>query len=158
MDALHDLVTGVLDDDQTLGVLEGQAREGAESERTLRRATDAIAEAAETDLVFAERLGELVTTLQKQEGQRAPGVGLSQQNGEGQKPWADATLRAAGETYRLMHATSSTCTDDSTGAGQSLTLPANVRVPTTSPAIRPWASEAYWGRPAPQSGRASLQL
>jgi hypothetical protein len=68
MDALHDLVGGALGEDGALALLEEQAQSGAESERTVRRATDAIAEVAESDAGFAERLEALVADLDRHEG------------------------------------------------------------------------------------------
>jgi hypothetical protein len=67
MDAVHDLVSARLGEDPALAALEEQVPAGGESERTVRRVTDAIADAAETDPRFAARLGRLVEELRARE-------------------------------------------------------------------------------------------
>jgi hypothetical protein len=67
-DRVCELVERYVAGDPAVELLESQARDGAESERTLRRATDAIAERLETDDGFARALDALVTELS-----RAPG-------------------------------------------------------------------------------------
>jgi hypothetical protein len=68
MDAVHDLVTTRLGSDPALEVLTEQAAVGPVSDRTIRRVTDAVADAAEADPAFAERLRRLVDDLQSREG------------------------------------------------------------------------------------------
>jgi hypothetical protein len=82
MDALHDLVSRALGQDGALVLLEEQARGGAESERTVRRAADAIAEAAESDAGFAGRLEALVVEMQRREGAAGAGGGSAVASGE----------------------------------------------------------------------------
>lgn len=67
LDALHELVSDTLRDDPGLAILETQAPTGGESERTVRRVTDAIAEAAENDPGFARRLQRVIQDLQRNE-------------------------------------------------------------------------------------------
>ena len=69
MDAVHELVTAKLGQDPALEALQAQADapEGQVSERTVRRVTDALADAAETDPGFAEQLRRLVEELQRHE-------------------------------------------------------------------------------------------
>jgi hypothetical protein len=66
-DAVDELIAGRLGDDGALARLREQAARGAESERTVRRAVDAVADAAEDDADFAAALKELVDRLQKHE-------------------------------------------------------------------------------------------
>lgn len=75
MDALHEAISRALPDDPALVRLQQQAQagDGEVPERTVRRATDAIADVAEEDREFAERLRELVEALQRQE--QAAGAG-----------------------------------------------------------------------------------
>jgi hypothetical protein len=68
MDALHDLVSTKLGDDAALAALQEQVTTGGESERTVRRVTDAIAEVAETDEGFAATLQQLIGDLQRRDG------------------------------------------------------------------------------------------
>lgn len=77
MDALHELVSGVVGDDPAVTRLLEQAGEGEVSERATRRATDAIADAAEEDPAFATELAASVDRLQRHE------AGLVQQSGVG---------------------------------------------------------------------------
>jgi hypothetical protein len=72
MDAVHDLVTGRLGQDPAVTALRELAPAGKESERTVRRVTDAIADAAEADPDFAERLARLVHELRSRENAVAP--------------------------------------------------------------------------------------
>jgi hypothetical protein len=73
MDALGGLVAEVLGEDPAVDKLREQARDGAETERSVRRATDAIAEAAESDDGFAERLQVLVAELRHADAQTGSG-------------------------------------------------------------------------------------
>lgn len=75
MDALHELVSTVVSDDPAVSRLLEQAGEGDVTERTIRRATDAIADAAEEDHSFATELAAYVDRLQRHE------AGLAQQSG-----------------------------------------------------------------------------
>ncbi|GAA4240856.1 hypothetical protein GCM10022254_67250 [Actinomadura meridiana] len=68
MDAIHDLVTVRLGPDPALATLTEQVPTGLVNDRTLRRVTDAVTDAAEADPAFAERLKQLVDDLQKHEG------------------------------------------------------------------------------------------
>jgi hypothetical protein len=67
VDAVHELVSGALGGDPALAALEAQAREGGVTERTVRRVADAVADAAEADPAFRERLEARVTELQRHE-------------------------------------------------------------------------------------------
>lgn len=69
MDALHALVSRVLPDDPALARLfeQAQTTDSEVSERTRRRAADAIADAAQENETFAKQLRELVDELQSQE-------------------------------------------------------------------------------------------
>ena len=62
-DRVCDLVQRFVAGDSALKLLSVQAGTGTESERTLRRAEDAITEALESDPAFAEALESLVTKL-----------------------------------------------------------------------------------------------
>lgn len=73
MDKLEHLVTDRLRDDPALAALREQAADGAETERTVRRVTDAVADAAEHDEAFAQKLQETVDELQQREAQLAGG-------------------------------------------------------------------------------------
>jgi hypothetical protein len=64
---VHELVSGALGGDPALAALEAQAREGGVTERTVRRVADAVADAAEADPAFRERLEARVTELQRHE-------------------------------------------------------------------------------------------
>ncbi|MFE2582970.1 hypothetical protein [Streptomyces sp. NPDC059378] len=75
MDALHELVSGVVGDDPAVTRLLEQAGDGEVTERTTRRATDAIADLAEEDSGFAAELAAAVDRLQRHE------AGLAQQGG-----------------------------------------------------------------------------
>lgn len=74
MDAVHELVTAKLGADPALAVLVERAPSGQVSDRTVRRVVDAVADAAETDTGFAERLGRLVEDLQSREASAGGGV------------------------------------------------------------------------------------
>lgn len=68
MDRLHEVVTARLGADTALTRLQEQAADGGEpTERTLRRAEDAIADAAEEDQGFAAQLEALVKALAARE-------------------------------------------------------------------------------------------
>ncbi len=75
MDALHELVSGVVGDDPAVTRLLEQAGDGEVTERTTRRATDAIADMAEENPEFAGELAASVDRLQRHE------AGLAQQSG-----------------------------------------------------------------------------
>jgi hypothetical protein len=72
MDAVDDLVTAKLGGDPAVTALKELAPAGKESERMVRRVTDAIADAAEADPDFAERLARLVHELQSREKASGP--------------------------------------------------------------------------------------
>lgn len=67
MDAVHELVSAKLGTDPALALLSEQAPAGEVSDRTVRRVSDAVTDAAESDAGFAERLGRLVEELQRLE-------------------------------------------------------------------------------------------
>jgi hypothetical protein len=73
MCALRELVGGAPPEYGALALLEERSHGGAKTERTVRRSAHAIAEGAESDGGFAERLEALVAELQRQEG--TSGVG-----------------------------------------------------------------------------------
>jgi len=77
MDALHRLVDGAIGDDPALTRLLEQAGDGEVTERTTRRATDAIADRAEEDSGFADELAASVDRLQRHEAGLAPHAGIS---------------------------------------------------------------------------------
>ncbi|MDN3356395.1 hypothetical protein [Actinomadura sp. DC4] len=81
-DALYELVSVRLGPDPALAVMVRQAQAGGVTERTLRRLADSIAEAAESDARFADRLERLVRELRRDEptaatasGERSAAVG-----------------------------------------------------------------------------------
>jgi hypothetical protein len=63
MDALHELITTHLGKDGALERLQADASAGIETELTVRRSADAIAQAALDDADFAARLRQLVDRL-----------------------------------------------------------------------------------------------
>jgi hypothetical protein len=65
MGRVHDLVSGALGDDAALRRAGEQAETGEVSERTQRRLTDAVDEAAESDTAFADALRDAVEQLQE---------------------------------------------------------------------------------------------
>ncbi|MFJ2867457.1 hypothetical protein [Kitasatospora sp. NPDC087314] len=69
LDSVHDLLTEWLGDDPALARLAAQAQshDGEVDERTLRRVSDAVADAAEANPGFEERLRQLVESLQRRE-------------------------------------------------------------------------------------------
>ncbi|RFS84895.1 hypothetical protein D0T12_15405 [Actinomadura spongiicola] len=81
MDAVHDLIVARLGADPAVTLLAEQAMVGPVSDRTVRRVTDAVAEEADTDPDFAERLRWLVEDLQRDEravtasGERSVAIG-----------------------------------------------------------------------------------
>ncbi|MEU2783193.1 hypothetical protein [Streptomyces sp. NPDC007110] len=77
MDALHELVAGAIGEDPALTRLLEQASDGEVTERTIRRATDAIADRAEEDPGFADELAASVDRLQRHEAGLAPHSGIS---------------------------------------------------------------------------------
>ncbi|MGW6738889.1 hypothetical protein [Streptomyces sp. NPDC055013] len=77
MDALHELVSGVVGDDPAVTRLLEQAVDGEVAERTTRRATDAIADVAEEDPGFAAELAASVDRLQRHEAGLAHHSGVS---------------------------------------------------------------------------------
>ena len=78
MDAVHELVTTKLSADPSLAMLAEQAPADQVSDRTVRRVTDAVADAAETDADFAEQLNQLVQDLQHQEAAAGSGGSVQQ--------------------------------------------------------------------------------
>ncbi|MFE5919221.1 hypothetical protein [Streptomyces sp. NPDC056468] len=77
MDALHELVSGVVGDDPAVTRLLEQAVDGEVTERTTRRATDAIADVAEENPGFAAELAASVDRLQRHEAGLAHHSGAS---------------------------------------------------------------------------------
>jgi hypothetical protein len=73
MDRLHELVSGKLGADPALVKLEREARDGAESPRTLQRVQLALEEAAESDAGFAELLEKAVAQLRAKDPSVAAG-------------------------------------------------------------------------------------
>lgn len=65
LDSLHRAVADALSGDRALALLEEEAVQGRESERTVRRVADAIAEAADSDAEFAERLAALIARIKE---------------------------------------------------------------------------------------------
>jgi hypothetical protein len=75
MDAIHELVSGVVGDDPAVARVQEQARTGEETDRGRRRAADAIADAMEDDPDFATALTALVDRLERHEAEGAPRAG-----------------------------------------------------------------------------------
>ncbi|GGN40777.1 chromosome partitioning protein [Streptomyces fuscichromogenes] len=75
MGQLHDLISARLGADPALERAGEEAGEGRQelSERTRRRLTDSLEDAAERDTVFAEALGQLVEHLESLHGAGAGG-------------------------------------------------------------------------------------
>ncbi|MFD7027255.1 hypothetical protein ACFWAR_04370 [Streptomyces sp. NPDC059917] len=90
MERVHDLVSGALGDDRALELAEEQAQSGEVSERTRRRLTDAVDEAAESDTVFADALREAIDQLQ--EAAEASGAVIA--TGDGIAIGGNVSLRA----------------------------------------------------------------
>jgi hypothetical protein len=84
------LVTAALGDEPVLAQLDTQARGGTETDRTVRRAEDAIADKLETDAGFAEQLEQLLRQLEKVPG----GISLSAPGGVA--AGRDVNIRAEG--------------------------------------------------------------
>ncbi|MBR7826652.1 hypothetical protein KDK95_10090 [Actinospica sp. MGRD01-02] len=63
MDQLHVAITAKLAGDPAVKKLESEAAEGVENERTRRRVTDAVEQAAEDDEEFGQQLSTLLTEL-----------------------------------------------------------------------------------------------
>jgi hypothetical protein len=76
-DRVVELVERWVEGDPAVELLESQAEAGAESERTLRRATDAVAERLEANPQFARELDALVTELARTPG----GISVSAASG-----------------------------------------------------------------------------
>jgi len=79
-DRLYELVSTRLGADPVFALLVQQAQVGDVTARTLRRLTDSIAEAAENDASFADRLDRLVRALGPQvtttaSGERSVAIG-----------------------------------------------------------------------------------
>lgn len=93
MDRLHDLISSKLGDDPALARAIGEAEQGGEelSERTRRRLTDSVEDAAERDPGFAGALEKLVEELQA--ASAAGGVSAS---GDGQAVGGNVNIRAEG--------------------------------------------------------------
>jgi hypothetical protein len=75
MDRLHDLISAKLGQDPALERVQGEADAGAEelSDRTRRRLTDSLEEAAERDEAFASALQQAVEELEAAAGTGAVG-------------------------------------------------------------------------------------
>jgi hypothetical protein len=79
LDRLHEVVSGRLGNDPALQTLaEEAANSGIVSERTRRRVDDALAEAIEKDAVFAEAVGQALSTMR---GRTSEGLAVA--SGEG---------------------------------------------------------------------------
>jgi hypothetical protein len=92
MERVHDLVSGALGEDPALELAAEQARIGAVSERTRRRLTDAVDEAAENDRAFADALQRAVERLQAS----AAASGAVIAAGDGIATGGDVIVRADG--------------------------------------------------------------
>jgi hypothetical protein len=90
-DRVCDLVQRFVTGDPAVELLSTQAATGTESERTLRRAEDAISEALESDSSFAQTLESLVTELERVPG----GIQVTAQSG-GVAAGRDVNIRAEG--------------------------------------------------------------
>ncbi|MET7887802.1 hypothetical protein [Streptomyces avermitilis] len=93
MDRLHDLISRKLGEDPALERAREEAEAGQEelSERTRRRLTDSLEEAAERDTGFAEALEELVRELQSAAIGGTGGVSAS---GDGQAVGGNVDMHA----------------------------------------------------------------
>jgi len=89
-DRVCELVTTALGDEPVLVQLDTQAREGTATERTRRRAQDAIADQLEADAGFAGQLEQLIRQLEK-----VPG-GISLSAPAGVAAGRDVSIRAEG--------------------------------------------------------------
>jgi hypothetical protein len=89
-DRVCELVTTALGDEPVLAQLDTQARKGTETERTRRRAQDAIADKLEADAGFAGQLEQLLRQLEK-----APG-GILLSAPAGVAAGRDVNIRAEG--------------------------------------------------------------
>lgn len=88
-DRICELIAGAVGGEPVLALLDEQAQAGTESERTMRRAEDAIAEKIEADADFRKRLELLLRNL---EG--VPGA-ISVSAADGVAAGRDVTIRAA---------------------------------------------------------------
>jgi hypothetical protein len=95
MDAVHELVSGVVGEDPAVTRLQDQARAGEETERLQRRAADAIADAMEDDPGFAAALTELVNRLEWREADQASRAAGGGGTGAGQMGGRDALAQHA---------------------------------------------------------------
>ncbi|MGW9032043.1 hypothetical protein ACWGQ5_50260 [Streptomyces sp. NPDC055722] len=97
MGRLHDLVSRQLGQDPALLRAAEEAGEGREvlSERTQRRLTDSLEDAAERDAGFAEALANLVEELLAAAASGSAGGGVSA-SGDGQAVGGNAEIRAEG--------------------------------------------------------------
>ncbi|SFF90671.1 hypothetical protein SAMN05216251_1362 [Actinacidiphila alni] len=92
MERVHDLVSGAIGEDRALQLAEEQAQTGDVSERTRRRLTDAVDEAAEQDTAFADALRKAVE--QVQEAAKASGAMVA--SGDGIAIGGSTTITAEG--------------------------------------------------------------
>jgi len=89
-DRICELIEGSMGDDRVLSLLDEQAQAGTETERTVRRAEDAIAEKLEADEVLQRRLEALLRELEGRPGAIVlPGAG-------GVAAGRDVTIKADG--------------------------------------------------------------
>ncbi|MEV6055954.1 hypothetical protein [Streptomyces sp. NPDC052107] len=97
MDRLHELVSRKLGQDPALQRAAEEAGEGREvlSERTQRRLTDSLEDAAERDAGFAQALANLVEELQAAAAAGTAGGGVSA-SGDGQAVGGNVDIRAEG--------------------------------------------------------------
>lgn len=95
MDRLHELVTAKLGQDPALERAREEAEAGQEepSERTRRRLTDSLEDAAERDPAFAQLLEQLVKELQATKAAAGGGVSAS---GDGQAIGGSVEIHAEG--------------------------------------------------------------
>jgi hypothetical protein len=89
-DRICELIEGSLGGESVLGLLDEQARAGTESERTVRRAEDAIAEKLEADETVRRQLAALLSDLEDRPG----AISLSAAGGVA--AGRDVTIRADG--------------------------------------------------------------
>jgi hypothetical protein len=92
-DRVCELITQTLGGDSVLELLDAQARAGTESERTVRRAQDAIAERLEADQEFRRHLELMLGELALGELANVPG-GVEVSAPRGVAAGRDVTIRA----------------------------------------------------------------
>lgn len=146
VDAVEALVTRKIGQDQALARLRDQAVEGTETERAVRRAVDAVADAIEDDPRFARELKAMVDRLQSREA-------TAGQEGREGGVHAGRDVHQHAETGGVITADiHGSLTVSPPGAGQLSTGPIGGRVDPT------WPVSGTWTRPVPSRPTVMLPL